>query len=412
MFKVGIIGAGWIAHKMAQALAPLKEAQVYAIASRSIEKAQEFAQQYAIPQAYGSYEELVDDPEVDLVYIATPHSHHYPHTRLALEHGKHVLVEKAFTANLREAEQLIALAQEKKLFITEAIWTRYMPYRAIIRELIDSGKLGSVYEIKLTRNGYQRRNDWQTIHRFGGGQLLNWGPHIVDHSLRFCGGAYTKMYSEIRHVAAAGDCEDHIKIVFTGVNGRIVDMEISGGSIRIDGKDVRDVTQESLRRNIGIVQQDVFLFAATVLENIRYGRPDATMDEVIEAAKKAEIYDDIMQMPGGFDAEVGERGVKLSGGQKQRISIARMFLKNPPILILDEATSSIDTRTEQKIQSAFHTMMQGRTSFIVAHRLSTIREADLILVMRDGNIIEQGNHASLLAENGYYAELYSSQFIP
>lgn len=187
--------------------------------------------------------------------------------------------------------------------------------------------------------------------------------------------------------------------------------DVTGGEILIDGHDVREVTQESLRRNIGIVQQDVFLFAATVLENIRYGRPDATMEEVIEAAKKAEIYDDIMQMPGGFEAEVGERGVKLSGGQKQRISIARMFLKNPPILILDEATSALDTVTEAKIQSALRTLSEGRTTLTIAHRLSTIRNATRILVIRDGSIVESGTHRELLAHGGVYAELYRLQGI-
>ena len=187
--------------------------------------------------------------------------------------------------------------------------------------------------------------------------------------------------------------------------------DVTGGSIRIDGKDVRDVTQESLRRNIGIVQQDVFLFAATVLENIRYGRPDATMDEVIEAAKKAEIYDDIMQMPGGFDAEVGERGVKLSGGQKQRISITRMFLKNPPILILDEATSALDTVTEAKIQSALRALSEGRTTLTIAHRLSTIRNASRILVIQSGEVAESGTHRELLERDGAYARLYRLQGI-
>ncbi len=187
MFKVGIIGAGWIAHKMAQALAPLKEAQVYAIASRSIEKAQEFAQQYAIPQAYGSYEELVDDPEVDLVYIATPHSHHYPHTRLALEHGKHVLVEKAFTANLREAEQLIALAQEKKLFITEAIWTRYMPLSHKVKELMESGIIGEPRILTATLC-YMMENKERIVRAdLCGGALLDLGVYVLNFARMYFG---------------------------------------------------------------------------------------------------------------------------------------------------------------------------------------------------------------------------------
>ena len=185
--------------------------------------------------------------------------------------------------------------------------------------------------------------------------------------------------------------------------------EVSSGSICIDGKDVRQVTQASLRRNIGIVQQDVFLFADTVLENIRYGKPDATMDEIVEAAKKAEIYEDILEMPNGFDTFVGERGTLLSGGQKQRIAIARIFLKNPPILILDEATSALDTITESKIQSAFDSLAKGRTTLIIAHRLSTIRSATRILVIGDGEIQEQGTHAELMQLGGIYANLYNTQ---
>lgn len=185
--------------------------------------------------------------------------------------------------------------------------------------------------------------------------------------------------------------------------------DVGEGSIRIDGHDVRDVRQQSLRRNIGVVQQDVFLFAASIMENIRYGRPGATTDEVIAAAKRAEIYDDIMAMPEGFDTYVGERGALLSGGQKQRISIARIFLKNPPILILDEATSALDSVTEAKIQRAFDELAKGRTTLIIAHRLSTVRGASRILVIRDGVIAEEGSHEELLAKGGDYAQLYNTQ---
>lgn len=185
--------------------------------------------------------------------------------------------------------------------------------------------------------------------------------------------------------------------------------DVSSGSIKIDGQDVRDVTQKSIHQNIGIVQQDVFLFADTVLENIRYGKPDATMDEVIAAAKKAEIYDDIMAMPNGFETYVGERGTLLSGGQKQRISIARIFLKNPPILILDEATSALDSVTEAKIQKAFDALAQGRTTLIIAHRLSTIRSAQRIVSIADGVITESGTHDELMRSGGMYAQLYTTQ---
>ncbi len=185
--------------------------------------------------------------------------------------------------------------------------------------------------------------------------------------------------------------------------------DVQAGSVSIDGHDVRDVTQRSLRRNIGVVQQDVFLFADSILENIRYGRPDATREEVEEAARRAEIYDDILAMPDGFDTYVGERGALLSGGQKQRISIARIFLKDPPVLILDEATSALDSITEAKIQHAFDELSKGRTTIIIAHRLSTVRNADRILVIRDGVIAEEGTHDSLMAKNGEYAELCNTQ---
>ena len=185
--------------------------------------------------------------------------------------------------------------------------------------------------------------------------------------------------------------------------------EVSGGAIRIDGEDVRKITQSSLHRAIGIVQQDVFLFADTVRENIRYGRPEATDEEIAAAAKRAEIYDDIMAMPNGFDTYVGERGTMLSGGQKQRVSIARIFLKNPSILILDEATSALDSVTEVKIQHAFDELSRGRTTLIIAHRLSTIRSADRILVIEDGRIVEQGSHDALLEKHGEYAALWRTQ---
>ena len=185
--------------------------------------------------------------------------------------------------------------------------------------------------------------------------------------------------------------------------------DVTGGRILVDGQDVREVTQRSLRHNIGIVQQDVFLFAGTILDNIRYGRPDATEAEVAEAAKRAEIYDDIMSMPDGFQTYVGERGVMLSGGQKQRVSIARIFLKNPPILILDEATSALDSVTEARIQSAFDELARGRTTLIIAHRLSTIRSANRIIVVDDNHILEEGTHEELLAKGGEYTQLYNAQ---
>lgn len=187
-------------------------------------------------------------------------------------------------------------------------------------------------------------------------------------------------------------------------------LDDSSGSIMIDGTDIRDLTLNSLRKNIGIVQQDVFLFAGTIRENIIYGRPDASEEEMFEAAKRANIHDYIMTLDNGYDTEIGERGVKLSGGQKQRLSIARVFLKDPAILILDEATSALDNTTEVLIQQALDELCKGRTTLVVAHRLSTIRNADEIAVVIDGKIKERGTHDELIEANGTYKKLYSLQF--
>ena len=186
--------------------------------------------------------------------------------------------------------------------------------------------------------------------------------------------------------------------------------DVNGGAIKVSGTDIRSVTRASLRGSYGMVLQDTWLRAGTVRENIAYGKPDATMDEVIAAAKAAHAHSFIRRLPDGYDTVIAEDGGNISQGQKQLLCIARVMLCLPPMLILDEATSSIDTRTEVRIQKAFARMMQGRTSFIVAHRLSTIREADVILVMKDGHIVEQGNHDQLLAQGGFYAKLYNSQF--
>lgn len=186
--------------------------------------------------------------------------------------------------------------------------------------------------------------------------------------------------------------------------------EVNSGTIKIDSMDTRKITRESLRAGFGMVLQETWLKSSTVRENIAYGKPDATEEEIIRAAKEAHCDSFIRRMPEGYDTVLGEDGGMLSQGQKQLLCIARVMLCLPPMLILDEATSSIDTRTEQKIQNAFAKMMEGRTSFIVAHRLSTIKEADVILVMKDGNIIEQGTHQELLAQNGFYTQLYNAQF--
>ena len=185
--------------------------------------------------------------------------------------------------------------------------------------------------------------------------------------------------------------------------------DLDSGSIKIDGIDVRNIKQQSLHRSVGVIQQDVYMFAGTVRDNIRYGRPDASDAEIENAARLAEIHDEIMQMPNGYDSYIGERGVMLSGGQKQRISIARLFLKNPKILILDEATSALDTVTERRIQASLDRLSAGRTVIIIAHRLSTVRNADTIAVIEHGSVAETGTHESLLERNGIYAQLYRAQ---
>ncbi len=186
--------------------------------------------------------------------------------------------------------------------------------------------------------------------------------------------------------------------------------DVSGGAVRIDGQDIRKVTLKSLRSQIGIVQQDVYLFVGTVMDNIRYGRPGASREEVVEAAKNANAHEFIMNLPNGYDTDIGQRGVKLSGGQKQRLSIARVFLKNPPILIFDEATSALDNESERVVQESLEKLARNRTTFVIAHRLSTIRNAEKILVLTDTGIEEEGTHKELLEKNGIYAKLYQMQF--
>ncbi len=186
--------------------------------------------------------------------------------------------------------------------------------------------------------------------------------------------------------------------------------DVASGSITIDGQDVRDVTQSSLRRAIGLVQQDVYLFDGTIGENIAYGKPGATAEEVAEAARRANIADFIESLPDGYDTEVGERGTRLSGGQKQRIAIARVFLKNPPILIFDEATSALDNESERVVQESLSELARGRTTIVIAHRLSTIKGADEIATVEDGRVVERGTHEELLAAGGTYARYYRMQF--
>lgn len=229
--KVGLVGLGRAGTGMHRPeLLPRQDKFCfYAVCDVIEERCDKFVEEFG-SKKYATIEELVADPEVELVDIATRSCDHFAHAKLALLAGKDVMLEKPFCRTVEEAKELVRLGSQPAgphLYIRHN--RRFEGGFEQVNEIIDSGILGDVYEIKLSRNGYQRRADWQTISEFGGGQLLNWGPHIIDHSLRFCGGAYETMYSNIKHVAAGGDCEDHIKIVFTGKNGRIVDMEISGG---------------------------------------------------------------------------------------------------------------------------------------------------------------------------------------
>ena len=230
--QVGLIGLGRAGNGMHRnELRPRSDKFRFAAVCDLIEeRTASFAEEFG-SRPYTRIEDLLADPEVELVTIATRSVDHYAHAKMALLAGKDVFLEKPFCMKTEQARELIALGSEPggpHLYIRHN--RRFEGGFETAMQIIDSGKLGNVYEVKLTRNGYQRRNDWQTISEYGGGQLLNWGPHIIDHSLRFCGGDYREIYSSIKQVAAAGDCEDHIKIVFTGINGRIVDMEISGGT--------------------------------------------------------------------------------------------------------------------------------------------------------------------------------------
>lgn len=245
-------------------------------------------------------------------------------------------------------------------------------------------------------------------------ELQSVGGNITFKDVDF---AYTKDYPVLQKVSFSVQQGQKFALVGASGGGKtsICNLiprfyEINGGQILLDGKDIRNIKLKSLRSNIGIVQQDVFLFAGTVRENIAYGNPNATEEEIMEAAKRAEIHEDILKMPKGYDTLVGERGIKLSGGQKQRVSIARCFLKNPPILILDEATSALDTATEIKIQHAFDELSKGRTTIVIAHRLSTIQNADCIAVVNDKNITEIGTHQQLMELRGEYFRLRQNQF--
>jgi ABC-type multidrug transport system fused ATPase/permease subunit len=240
--------------------------------------------------------------------------------------------------------------------------------------------------------------------------------HVCFDNVSF---SYDPHTPALKHVSVAAAPGQMIAILGAPGSGKssIVNLlprfyDVTEGRITIDGDDIRDFTLNSLRRNVGMVQQDVFLFSATISENIAYGAAQAKFDDVVKAAKIAQLHEQIMRFPNGYETQVGERGVTLSGGQKQRLVIARTILRDPPILILDDATSSVDVETERLIHRAMIAVMQGRTTFVIAHRLSTVREADLILVLRDGEIVERGTHRELLAQRGLYQDIYELQLRP
>ncbi|HHW13061.1 MAG TPA: ABC transporter ATP-binding protein [Firmicutes bacterium] len=282
---------------------------------------------------------------------------------------------------------------------------------------------------KLVNFGEQFQNGFSGFDRFY--EILQIAPDIVDSreaveltevkgeiafenvSFRYPG-TTTNVLSHVNLKVAAGE---YVALVGPSGVGKTTlcsliprFYEVTEGRITLDGIDIREIKLKSLRRKIGIVQQDVYLFAGTVLENIRYGKPEATVEEVITAAKKANAHDFIMALPEGYETNIGQRGVKLSGGQKQRLSIARVFLKDPPILIFDEATSALDNESEKVIQESMEALAKDRTTFVIAHRLSTIRNARRILVLAEDGIVEEGTHEELIARNGLYAQLYRLQF--
>jgi ATP-binding cassette subfamily B protein len=282
---------------------------------------------------------------------------------------------------------------------------------------------------KLVNFGEQFQNGFSGFDRFY--QLLQIDPDIVDTpqaidlpevrgdlefvkvSFRYPGIEHNVL-SQVNLKVAAGE---YVALVGPSGVGKTTlcsliprFYEVTEGQITLDGIDLRTIKLKSLREQIGIVQQDVYLFAGTVLENIRYGKPQATAEEVINAAKNANAHEFITALPEGYDTDIGQRGVKLSGGQKQRLSIARVFLKNPPILIFDEATSALDNESEKVVQDSLEALAKNRTTFVIAHRLSTIKNAQRILVLAEDGIVEEGSHEELLALDGVYAQLYRMQF--
>ena len=252
----------------------------------------------------------------------------------------------------------------------------------------------------LKKNAGRNNQGKITVRHHGGGNRRKY--RVIDFKRNGKDGIPAGAYMALVGSSGAG------KSTLCSLIPRFYD--VTAGAVKIDGCDVRDIRLKSLRDHIGIVQQDVYLFVGTVFDNIRYGKPDATREEVIEAAKNANAHDFIMSLPNGYETDIGQRGIKLSGGQKQRLSIARVFLKNPPILIFDEATSALDNESEKVVQDSLEKLAKNRTTFVIAHRLSTIKNAQRILVLTEEGIAEEGTHEELLEKGGVYEKLYQMQF--
>ena len=308
----------------------------------------------------------------------------------------------------------LLIMQEKMDYIDLVTFTLYVStFISPIRRLTQFSEQYMNGSAGFTRFLELMRTEPTIKDRPGAGELGAVEGRVDDEHVSFDYGNGVPVLMDIDLHIAPGQC---LAVVGPSGGGKTTlcqllprFYDVCAGSVKVDGVDVRDVTQSSLRRNIGMIQQDVFMFAGTIRENIRYGRPDATDEEIVEAAVRAQIHNEIMDMPDGYDSYIGERGVMLSGGQKQRISIARVFLKNPKILVLDEATSALDTVTEQRIQASLDELSQGRTTIIIAHRLSTVRGADMIAVVEGEHIVELGSHQQLMELNGEYARLCRAQ---